>query len=48
MEVQVFLPDLKGRTEILNLYMNKIKADESKSFFEVIDFFNFLFFFNCK
>ena len=28
-EVQVFLPDLKGRTEILNLYMKKIKADES-------------------
>lgn len=28
-EVHVFLPDLKGRTEILNLYMKKIKADKS-------------------
>lgn len=28
-EVRVFLPDLKGRTDILKLYISKIKADSS-------------------
>jgi len=46
-EVRVFLPDLKGRTEILDLYMKKIKADKSKTFFEVIIGFLVLQIKNC-
>lgn len=49
MQVTVPRPDVKGRTEILNWYLSKIKVDPGRSgckvFNNIKDISNYLFFF---